>query len=193
MPGSPLTHPDQGRFLMVGLRVITGGGKPPPVQPALTTMEIRGDALFKVLPAPSRMDIAERLEKILGYGVSISMVDDLLRWVRKNCDVLGWVPFYASRGVNVTGADRYIVTLLNKHTPILDEAEQLACHDGSLTTLRALQTMARQFHAMLLAQAGQTSGRKKPRMLRDLAADLNYFAGKVDGMIEEVLEHNGTT
>jgi hypothetical protein len=177
------------------LRVIMGGGKPTPSQkipPKRGKWDRWSDELYKVLPAPDRRTIADRLEQRLGVPVTISNVDELLRWVRRHCDTLRWIPFYAARGKNVTGADRYIITLLDKDGTFHNDTEQLSMHDGSVTTLRALQTTSRRFHAMLLAEAGRLSGRKKPRMLRALAADLDYFASKVDDMIEEIEEENGT-
>lgn len=154
-------------------------------------MNDMAEHLFAVLPAPTRAEIAERLSKRLGRPVSISEVDRLLSWVRRNNAELGWLPFYAPRGKNATDADRYIVTWITRDGTFHSDTEGDACDLGSVSTLRMLLTTTQNYQSMLLALACRTTGRKRPRMLRGVAGDMQYFETKVASILEEFDEADG--
>lgn len=179
-----------------GLTVIPGSGKAGGSGPKAKRkhrFEGMADVIYAILPAPSRAEIRDRLSAKLKREITISEVDNLLHWLRKNAEELGWMPFYAPRGRNVTGEDRYIVVLTKRDGSFHDQPEMDACEVGARSTLRTSQTLATHLQVMLLALAGRTPGRKQPRLLRVMAADLEFVGRKLSEMLEEFEEANGTT
>lgn len=149
--------------------------------------------LYKVLPAKSRADIADKLARRLHRPVSIGFVDRLLGWCRKNADELGWCPFYSARGLNVTNEDRFIV--VHKHRDprgdVHTDEEHASVNAGNFTNLKHVITTTGQLQTMLIFLAARTAGRKYPRLLRERATDLGYIHDKIVSVLEELEEENG--
>ena len=170
------------------LRIIHGGRKDGdgPKRPKSSTMETYAQALLQALSAPSRFEIAKRMSKTLRREISIPMVDKTLAYARRNNAALGWMPHYAKNGPNPLKEDRFVVVVPRRDGTFHTDAEQDVIHDGTVATLHIIKTRSERLHDMVLAVSTHIPGRKRPRLLRGLALDLEFVANKITAALEEI-------
>jgi hypothetical protein len=167
---------------------VVEGGKKPPRKPPPGRKDKQANDLFKILPAPSRRVIADRLGIKWKRPVKIWEVDGLLRYVRSNSERLRWLPHHAQHGVNAADDDRFIVMHVDRTGTFQNEAEEDSCRRGTLSTLMTAVSSLKHQRAMVLAQAANTAGRKYPKLLRRAGFDLEFIGRKLADLIEEIEE-----
>ena len=126
------------------------------------------DTMHDVLPQPSREAIRRAMANIWP-GITISIVDQTLLWIRKNPDLAGFNVGYAKRGMpGFEEGDRYFA--INKDDPSFRFTSEHRDHfDAGLNSaIQALGTTVRITDGIL--EAGEVH--ESLQMHRDAIADL---------------------
>ena len=152
--------------------------------------EIRLDALFQCVPAPSHEIIAQRMSKELKQTFPISHVSPLLNHLRKNKETYEWTIPHAARGP-AGGENRFFAVLVTKgRAPQFDANAQEQLQLGSISTIATIYTsLTNQSSALESAQ--QYVPQASRRKLAALRRRLTFVAEEMGDLVEE-LRANGS-
>jgi hypothetical protein len=145
------------------------------------------DALYTVLPAEHRRDIALRLGVVMRERFTLKNIDTLIYKVRKRSEYYGWTVQYAPHSKNESGKrNRFIVATTHRDDTYLTDSEKHSCLEGRLTALQSTATMAGQQAEMLRAQAMHEPDSRLARKIREEAKILTFAGERIEAIIEEL-------
>ena len=136
------------------------------------------DELFYCLPANSVDDLFSKLSERVGGGIKRRAVEETIRYVRRNCERIGWTIPHVKRGKASSG--RFIRILIEKGGPtVFDrDGDRGKLEDGLRGTVMHVAVMTKNEANALRAAANHSSNRAYANNLESMAEDLEAVSKK---------------